>query len=102
MPRPSPYRIVLTEEERKTLASRLRKYTLPHYSVVRARIVLLAAEGLENKEIGRRLELPRENVSRWRKRFFERRLEGLEDLSRPGRPRSFSPSRGGGGKSSGL
>jgi hypothetical protein len=102
MPRRSPYRIVLTKEEERSLASRVRKYTLPHYSVVRARIVLLAAEGLDNKEIGRSLNLPRENVSRWRRRFFQGRLDGLEDLSRPGRPRSFSPSRGGGGKSSGL
>jgi hypothetical protein len=102
MPRRSPCQIVLTKEEERILASRVRKYTLPHYSVVRARIVLLAAEGLDNKEIGRELNLPRENVSRWRSRFFRDRLSGLEDLSRPGRPRSFSPSRGGGGKSSGL
>ena len=102
MPRRSPYQVVLTKEEEKALVSRVRKYTLPHYSVVRARIALLAAQGLDNKDIGRRLDLPRENVSRWRKRFFERRLEGLEDLSRPGRPASFSPSRRGGGKSGGL
>jgi len=59
--------------------------------VLRAKIVLLAAAGLRNDEIADRLDLRREAVSRWRKRFFEERLCGLEDQPRPGRPRSFPP-----------
>jgi DNA-directed RNA polymerase specialized sigma24 family protein len=102
MPRSSPYEIALTADERTQLEASVRKYTLPHYFVVRAKVVLLAAQGLSNKEIGRKLDVPREVVSKWRKRFFEQRLEGLEDRSRPGRPRRFSPSGGGRGEGLGL
>jgi DNA-binding NarL/FixJ family response regulator len=45
---------------------------------MRAKIALLAADGLSNKEIGLRLDLPRQIVSKWRKRFFEKRLAGLQ------------------------
>jgi transposase len=58
---------------------------------MRAKVVLLAAQGLSNKEIGERLQLPRQIVSKWRKRFFEERLAGLQERPRRGRPRSFSP-----------
>ena len=46
MPRTSPYRIVLTEDERRHLEAAARRYTSPYRDVVRARIVLYAAEGL--------------------------------------------------------
>jgi hypothetical protein len=92
MPRHSPYSIVLTSAERRVLESKSRQYTLPYYQVVRAKLVLLAAEGLENKEIGERLDLPREIVSKWRKRFHEQRLAGLEDRPPGGRPSGISPS----------
>ena len=69
-----------------------RRYTSAYYSVVRAKIVLLAAQGLANDEIAHRLDLPRQVVSKWRKRFFEEGLPGLEDRPRRGRPRVFSPS----------
>ena len=91
MPQNSPFTILLTEEEKEELEKEARKYTSPYYKVVRARVILLAHEGLQNKEIGRRLELPRQIVSKWRKRFFEERLDGLEDLPRPGRKPTFSP-----------
>jgi transposase len=52
---------------------------------------LLASEDLSNDEIARRLDMGRDLVSIWRKRFFLERLTGLEDRSRPGRPRTFSP-----------
>lgn len=91
MPRESPYRIVLTEEEREALEAVARRYTAPYRDVMRARIALLAAEGLGNKAIGARLDMPRQIVSKWRKRFFEERLAGLEERCRRGRPRSFSP-----------
>jgi transposase len=58
---------------------------------MRAKVVLLAAQGLSNKEIGQRLQLPRQIVSKWRKRFFEERLAGLQERPRRGRPRTFSP-----------
>ena len=91
MPRNSPYKIVLSAQERLELTRRANQYTLPYYQVVRAKMVLLAHRGLSNEEIADRLSTRREIVSLWRKRFFEQRLPGLEDLPRPGRPRAFPP-----------
>ena len=54
-------------------------------------MILYAAEGLSNDQIAGRLDTRREVVSMWRKRFFTERLTGLEELARPGRPRTFSP-----------
>jgi len=59
--------------------------------VVRAKTILLAAQGLRNDQIADRISLPRQIISRWRKRFFEERLDGLENLPRPGRPPVFPP-----------
>jgi len=91
MPRSSPYRIVLSEDERRRLEVAARRYTSPYRDVVRARIVLYAAEGLGNDEIAARLDTPRQVVSKWRKRFFDQRLAGLDDLPRGGRPPAFPP-----------
>ena len=93
MPRKSPFAISLRIEERRILEETTRKYTSPYIDVVRAKIILYAAEGLSNKEIGQRLDTPRKIVSKWRKRFFEERLAGLEELPRRGRPGEFSPLR---------
>jgi hypothetical protein len=90
MPRHSPFRITLSVNERQELIARARKYTLPYYQVQRAKMILMAAEGIENDEIARRLETRREVVCLWRKRFYEKRLAGLEEHPRPGRPRAFS------------
>ncbi|MFH1742686.1 MAG: helix-turn-helix domain-containing protein [bacterium] len=92
MPRKSPYAIILTADEEYQLQSIARRYTSPYRDVVRAKVILLVSQGFENEQIGRRLDLPRQIVSKWRKRFFEQRLDGLEDRSRRGRPREFSPS----------
>src|SRR6516165_10365272 len=94
VPRISPYNIVLRYEERRELEARAAKYTLPYFQVVRARMILHAAEGLSNDQIAERLDTRREVVSLWRKRFFEERLAGLEERARPGRPRSFPPRTG--------
>ena len=69
----------------------IRKYTSPYCDIMRAKIALLAPDGLENKQISEQLDLPRQIVSKWRKRFFEKRLAGLEKRSQHGRPRVFSP-----------
>jgi hypothetical protein len=91
MPRSSPYQIVLSLEEDRELRRVAAKYTLPYFQVLRAKMILLAAEGMGNDQIAARLNTRREVVSMWRKRFFERRLEGLEEIPRPGRPRAFPP-----------
>jgi transposase len=87
MPRVSPYAIRLSNAEKSVLETKARKYTSPYYSVLRARIVLLAAQGRPNDQIAASLSIPRQIVSKWRKRFFEERLAGLEDEPRTGRPR---------------
>jgi len=94
MPRRSPYQIVLTAREKKQLQKQAGQYTAPYRDVVRAKVILLAAQGYENKEIEKRVDMPREIVSKWRKRFFEKRLAGLDERPRSGRPRVFSPSGG--------
>lgn len=92
MPRKSPYTIVLTRDEQQQLRHLASSYTSPYCDVIRAKVVLLAAQGIGNDEIGRRLDLPRQVVSKWRKRFFYERLDGLADRPRGGRPGRFSPS----------
>lgn len=91
MPRQSPFQITLTEYERAILEAKARQYTSAYRDVIRAKIVLYASENLENKEIAARLDTSPQIVSKWRKRFFEQGLEGLEDAPRRGRPGSFSP-----------
>lgn len=91
MPRTSPFVIALSSIEEQILVETSRQYTALYYKVVRAKIVLFAASGMENEEISERLDVPRPIVSKWRKRFFFGRLDGLEDLPRCGRTRSFSP-----------
>jgi transposase len=85
MPSRSPFEVQLAPDERATLETLARKYTSPYRDVVRARIVLYAAEGLDNEEIASRLDLPRQIVSKWRKRFYQQRLAGL--IERPRGPR---------------
>jgi transposase len=91
MPRTSPYRIELTDDERTRLEVLARSYSSPHRDVVRAKVVLLAAGGLSNEGIAVRLDIPRQIVSKWRKRFYEQRSPGLRDQPRTGRPPAFSP-----------
>jgi len=91
MPRVSPYRIELTRVEREELEARARRYTSSYREVIRAKLVLFAAQGLSNDVIAARLDLPRQVVSKWRKRFWRHRLPGLEELPRGGRPARFPP-----------
>ena len=91
MPRKSPYKVLLSVDEKLRLQAIARKYTSQYRDVMRAKIALLAAEGLSNKEIGQRLDLPRQIVSKWRKRFFDQRLAGLQEKPRRGRPGVFPP-----------
>jgi transposase len=87
MPRHSPYAIALTARERAELEALARRYTSPYRDVVRAKIVLYAAAGLRNDEIGARLDMPRQIVSKWRKRFAEERMPGLAERVRGSRER---------------
>src|SRR5260370_21696115 len=86
-----PLRVVeLTAEERREVSGFAASRSLPHALVSRARLVLLAAEGVPNKEIAERLNWSKPTVGKWRQRFVEHRLQGIYDELRPGRPRSVS------------
>jgi transposase-like protein len=100
--RSSPYRIVVNGEQERELRRRAAAYSGPWRDVVRARAILLAAEGLSNALIADRLGVSRQSVSEWRKRFFDDGLAGLEERPRSGRPRSFSPGAGGRGQGAGV
>jgi hypothetical protein len=102
MPRQSQFSVALSEDERQHLESIIRHYTSPYCDVIRAKIVLLASQGLSNEVIASRLDTPRQIVSKWRKRFCQARLPGLEDEPRGGRQARFSPQSRRAGKSSRL
>jgi transposase len=90
MSRSSPFVIGLSDIDRAELRRRARCYSAPHAEVVRAKIVLLAADGLENTVIAARLDVHVGVVARWRKRFAAEGMGGLEDRRRSGRPRVFA------------
>ena len=91
MPAPTAVLIELTDDERSMLVSWTRRRTSAQALALRARIVLMAAEGLwSNREIAEALEISRPTVTKWRNRFAQRRLEGLADEPRPGKPRTIT------------
>jgi hypothetical protein len=102
MPRASPFVIELTEQEHRELLSRSRRYTSPYRDVIRAKIVLLASQGLSNDVIAARLDTPRQIVSKWRQRFDVEQLAGLDERPRGGRPPRFSSQRRRRGQGAGL
>jgi putative transposase len=81
--------IQLTKEEREQIESYVRSRSIPSGLSTRFRMILLAADGLENGAISEKVGLSRASVGKWRKRFAKKGLQGLHDELRPGRPRSF-------------
>jgi transposase len=81
--------LVLTGAERDQLARWARRGKTSQVLALRAKIVLACAEGRENKAVAAELRTTEHNVARWRGRFIARRLEGLGDEKRPGRPPSI-------------
>ncbi len=81
--------IDLTEEERRELTGLAGRRRTAQGLARRARIVLLAADGLENKEICAKLDVDANTVGKWRRRFADSRVDGLLDEPRPGRPREI-------------
>lgn len=90
MPSPHPQTIVLSDGERGQLESWARRRTSAAGLALRSRIVLAAAEGGSNVALAQQLGVNRSTVRMWRNRFAERRLDGLVDEPRPGRPRTVS------------
>jgi CRP-like cAMP-binding protein len=102
MATPHAVEIVLTDEERAHLEKLTRKQTAQRRDVARARIILLAADGLTNQQIAARTGYARWTVTTWRQRFATGRLAGLQDKPRPGRPPAFSPGAEASGDRPGL
>jgi transposase len=81
--------IVLSDVEEHDLRSLTRKHGAPQALAERARIVLVAANGLSNKEIASQLGICAHTAGAWRNRFADRRMDGLYDEPRPGAPRQI-------------
>src|SRR5664279_2799690 len=75
----------LTSDEREQLQRWARRRSSAQALALRSRIVLECAEGMPNKEVAARLGVSQPTVGKWRARFLELRLDGLEDDPRPGR-----------------
>ena len=76
--------IVVNEDVRRKLEQLARGRSIAARAVMRSRIVLLAADGLQNKQIAASLKLAPRAVALWRGRFLELRVEGLlQDAPRP-------------------
>jgi putative transposase len=87
---PAALEIEIADEERSTLLKWTRDQKTDKRLYIRAKIVLLAAEGWSNTAIAEKLDFRRQSVIDWRKRFDEERIEGLYDRPRCGRPPVFS------------
>lgn len=86
--------IVLDSEQRQLLEQQSRARSLPARQVERARIVLRAADGWQDKQIAAELGIMPEKAARWRKRFLSGGLAALQkDAPRPGRPQTISPTK---------
>ena len=85
--------VVLSAEERAFLEAHVRKHKAPRSLSDRCRIILLCAEGLRNREIAERTGVHEHTVGKWRRRFAEKRIEGLSDECRSGRPRTVTDDK---------
>jgi transposase len=88
MPSPKVEPVILTETEQATLQQWARRGTTAQRLALRSRVVLLAAQGLNNSQIARELKVEVQTPRKWRRRFLEDRLDGLHDEPRPGTPRT--------------
>src|SRR5580698_2140063 len=93
MPGPAAVKIVLRENERFELEARVRRRKIARADAMRAEIVLLAAEGLNNCAIADEIGVSRMTVLSWRQRFAARRLDGLDDEPRCGAPRKIGDEK---------
>ena len=92
MPGPRSPRVVeVTEQGRAELVQLTRSRSVAAGLAQRARIVLLAADGVPLEQLARRVGVDRNVVRRWVDRYRAEGRDGLCDRPRPGRPRAFPP-----------
>jgi transposase len=89
MPSPKCEPVRLSDAERERLEQWTRRGTTAQRLAMRSRIILLAAEGLNNSAIARKLDIDVQTPRKWRARFLSERLDGLLDEPRPGTPRKI-------------
>jgi transposase len=82
--------LILTQEERARLESLAHRARSQSLLARRARVILMCAEGLDNKAAAKKLRCSPGMVCKWRARFLKQRVEGLHDEPRPGSPRKIS------------
>jgi transposase len=85
--------LVLSDAERTELRLLSSRRKTAQALAMRARIVLECARGLENQEVAASLRVAKGTVGKWRRRFVERRMDGLHDEARSGAPRSIEDDR---------
>jgi len=85
--------LVLSEEERSELTSLAARRNTTQALALRARIVLRCASGAENQRVAADLRIDKTTVGKWRRRFVERRIDGLRDEPRSGAPRTVADAR---------
>jgi transposase len=81
--------LVLSDEEQLELRGLAARRKTAQALALRARIVLACAEGSQNKDVAANLSVDRATVGKWRRRFVERRMDGLHDEPRSGAPRTI-------------
>ncbi len=87
----SPFVIILSAAEEAVLSARAGSARAQHRMVIRAKIVLAAAQGHTNAAIAAELGMHIDTVRKWRRRFCEHGIGGLADRARSGRPPRFTP-----------
>jgi putative transposase len=93
MPVPRAPQMTLADDEQRRLESIVRAHSTPQALSFRCQLILraAAADRPSNLQVAKDLHCDRHTVGRWRSRYLEQGLQGLQDAPRPGRPRRFSP-----------
>ena len=87
--RPTPA-LLLSDIERETLLTWTRRAKCPQALALRARLILLCADGKSNTDAAAELHITVQTAGKWRQRFIEKRIEGLLDEPRPGTPKKLT------------
>jgi Winged helix-turn helix len=95
MPVPRAPQVSLADDEQRRLESIVHAHSTPQALSFRCQVILRAAapERPSNLQVATALNCDRHTVGRWRSRYLDQGLGGLQDAPRPGRPRRFSPLR---------